>query len=166
MILPASKLKNFKTLMRLLNNKLLFVIIGLTIIFISNLIGHFAAPFSISATPIILPLVIGLINFSLYKANFYLTVLYGFGLLLLNDILIRLFAGGTHDDAGNAWIVLYFIIAFSICVLAMIAYAFKINESETTNKQSLNIVPKITFVIILATTVVIFYDKFFSNFLT
>ena len=149
---------------KLIDNKLLFVVLGLTIIFISNFVGHFAAPFSIFVTPFILPLVIGAINFPLYKANYYLTVVYGFGLLLLNDILVRLYAGGTHDDAGKAWIMLFFIFAFSICVLTMTIFAFRHNKFDTDKKKVLSVSTKIVFVIISAILVGFFYDKYLSKF--
>ena len=149
---------------KLLDNKLLFVVFGLTIIFISNVVGHFAAPFSIFVTPIILPFVIGAVNFSLYKVNYYLTVLYGFGLLLLNDILIRLYAGGTNDDAGKAWIMLFFIIAFCICVLTMTTIAFRGNKLETTKKKILSISAKIVFVTALAILVGLIYNKYLSKY--
>ena len=148
---------------KLLDNKLLFVVFGLTIIFISNVVGHFAAPFSIFVTPIILPLVIGAVNFSLYKVSYYLTVLYGFGLLLLNDILVRLYAGGTNDDVGKAWIMLFFIIAFCICVLTMTTFAFRVNKLETTKKKILNISTKIVFVTTLAILVGLIYNKYLSK---
>ena len=149
--------------MKLFDNKILLVITGLTITLISNLIGHFAGPFSISATPIILPLVIGGINFSLYKSNYYLAVIYGFGLLLLNDILIRLYAGGTHDDEGKGWIMLFFIFAFSISVLTMTGFAFLHNKSDTTSKKILSVSTKTLFVIVLAILVGLFYDKYLSS---
>ena len=159
-----AKMTTSKNYIKLIDNKLLFVILGLTIILISNLVGHIAAPFSIFITPIVLPLIIGAINNSLYKANYYLTVFYGFGLLLLNDILVRLYAGGTHDDAGKGWIALFFIIAFGICVLTMTAFAFRLNSLDSTRKKVLNVSTKIVFVIILATLVGLFYDKYLSKF--
>ena len=149
--------------MKLFDNKQFIVIIGVTIIFISNFIGHFAAPFSIFITPIVLFIVIGAINFSLYKANYYMTVLYGFGLLLLNDILVRLYAGGDHDDAGKAWIMIFFIIAFCISVLTMTVFAFRINKLDTTKKKIVSFLTKIVFVLILATLVGFFYYKYLSK---
>jgi ABC-type multidrug transport system fused ATPase/permease subunit len=153
-----------KDYIKLIGSKILYVIIGLTIIFISNVVGHFAGPFSIMATPIILPLIVGGINSSLYKTNYYLTVLYGFGLLLLNDLLVRLYAGGIHDDAGKGWIALVYIFAFSICVLTMTAFAFRLNKLYTTKRNTLAVSTKIVFVIVLATLVGLFYDKYLSKF--
>jgi hypothetical protein len=148
---------------KLFDNRLFFIILGLTIIFILNLVGHFVPPFSIFATPLFLPLVIGAINFPLYKANYYLTVFYGFVLLLLNDMLIRHYAGGIHDDAGKAWIMLSFIIAFCICVFTMIIFAFIVNSLDTHRKKALSVSIRILFVIVLATLVGLIYNNYVSK---
>ena len=83
--------------------------LGLTLVIVSNIIGHFAAPFSIFVTPILLTIIIAGINSQLYKSNFLLTVIYNFGLLLFNDLFIRYYAGGTNDQVGKAWIFLFFV---------------------------------------------------------
>ena len=105
---------------KLFPKKIFIILFGLTLVFLSNIIGHFAAPFSIMITPLLLSIIIGGLNFSLYKSTYYWTVLYGFGLLLLNDVLIRIYAGGTHDDEGKGWIMLFFIIAFLLSGLIMV----------------------------------------------
>ncbi len=51
-----------------------------------------------------------------------------FGLLLLNDISVRLYAGGTHDDEGKGWIALFFLFAFIITILIMVTFAFIDNK--------------------------------------
>jgi uncharacterized membrane protein AbrB (regulator of aidB expression) len=163
--LAASKMTSPQDHKKLLDNKLLFIVLGLTTILIANLVGHFAAPFSIIVTPLILPLVIGAINFSLYRANYYLTVLYGFGLLLLNDILVRLYAGGIHDEVGKAWIMLFFIFAFCICVLTMTIFAFHDhNKFKTRKMKILSVSTKFVFVMGSAILVGFFYEKYLSKF--
>lgn len=146
------------------DNKLILVILGLTIISISNFIGQFLAPFSIFASPIVLPIILGIINASLYKANYYITVLYGFGLLLINDILIRLFAGGEHDDGGKAWIMLFFIITTTIGFMTMSIFAFNKHNSETWKKKAFSIFTKIVFTIVVLVFVGFFYEKYLLKF--
>lgn len=135
---------------------------GLILILISNIIGYFKVPFSIIITPIILPLIIGGINSSFYKMNYYLAVFYGFMLLLLNDKLIRLYGEGTLNEEQTGWIGLFFIIAFCICILIMMVFAFKINKADTTKKNGLIILTKITFILNLATLTGLFY---FNNYI-
>jgi hypothetical protein len=106
------------------NKNILAVGLGLTFILGSNILGHVIPPFSIQVTIVLMPLIIGGINYNLYKENFTLTVIYGFVLLIINDLFIRFYAGGTHDQEGRGWILLYFSIAFVLSVICMIAHAF------------------------------------------
>ena len=114
---------------------LLSIILGLTLIILSNINGHFNPPFSIEATPFLITLTIALINYPLYNANFTLTVFYNFGLLLFNDVFIRSYAGGAHDNEGKGWICLFSTIAFIVAVISMLGYAFsdKRKDSLKTN---------------------------------
>jgi len=148
---------------KLFDKKIFIVFIGLTLILFSNFIGHFTASFSIMITPILLPIIIGGLNFSLYKRTYYLTVVYGFGLLLLNDILIRLYAGGINDDAGKGWTMLFFIIAFVIASLTMAAFAFTSNKPNDKKKNVITVLSKIIFFFIIAVLVGLFYDKYLSK---
>jgi len=54
------------------------IILGLALVTLSNVIGHFAEPFSIFVTPILLTIIIARINAQLYKSNFLVTVVYNF----------------------------------------------------------------------------------------
>jgi hypothetical protein len=123
--------------MTIKHQNIITITIGLTLVTVSNIIGHFAAPFSISVTPILLTIIIAGINSQLYKSNFHLTVAYNFGILLLNDLLIRLFAGGTHDQEGKAWISLYFIISFVLAFITMTIYSLTTvnNQNKTANSK-------------------------------
>jgi hypothetical protein len=121
------------------NKEDLAVISGIALIIISNVIGHSIPPFSILATPWVLTIVIAIINFPLYKTSFSRTVMYNYGLLLVNDILVRCFAGGTDDAEGKAWISVMFILSFLISTIVMFVYASfkstKSNENVAKRKQ-------------------------------
>jgi len=121
------------------NKKELAIVSGIALIIISNVIGHLIPPFSILATPWVLTIVIAIINFPLYKTSFSKTVIYNYGLLLFNDILVRCFAGGVDDAEGKAWISVMFIISFLICTIVMFVYASfkstKSNENVAKRKQ-------------------------------
>ena len=99
------------------------IALGLVGITLSNIQGHFHPPFSISSTPILLALIIAGINYPLYQSNFNLTIIYNYGLLLFNDIFIRVYAGGDHDDEGRGWIFVFFSGAFILSTIAMFIYA-------------------------------------------
>ena len=106
-----------------LTKERLAVALGLAIITLSNVEGHFHPPFSIQWTPIFLVLIIAGINHPLYKSDFKLTATYNFALLLFNDIFVRVYAGGTHDDEGRDWISLFFSGTFILSAIAMLIYA-------------------------------------------
>jgi hypothetical protein len=121
------------------NKEELAVISGIALIIISNILGNSNPPFSILATPCVLTIVIAIINFPLYKTSFSKTVIYNYGLLLVNDILVRCFAGGADDAEGKAWISVMFILSFLICTIVMFVYASykstKSNENVAKRKQ-------------------------------
>jgi len=119
------------------NKKELAIVSGIALIIISNVIGHLIPPFSILATPWVLTIVIAIINFPLYKTSFSRTVMYNYGLLLVNDILVRCFAGGTDDAEGKAWISVMFILSFLICTIVMFVYVSmkSKNSKENTDKR-------------------------------
>lgn len=149
-----------KDYFNLLVRKLPIVVIGLILVISSNFIGHFLPPFSIFITPVILPVIIGVINYSYYKRNYYLTVLYGFGLLFLNDILIRLYAGGDHDDEGKAWIQLFFMLAFTLCFFIMLLYAGNVNDVNTKREKIIMVLKRIVFLLVWACLAGFFYSKY------
>jgi hypothetical protein len=115
------------------------VFLGVALIVISNILGNSNPPFSILATPWVLTIVIAIINFPLYKTSFSKTVIYNYGLLLFNDILVRCFAGGADDAEGKAWISVMFILSFLICTIVMFVYVSykpkKSNENVAKRKH-------------------------------
>ncbi len=119
------------------NKEELAIVSGIALIIISNVIGHSSPPFSILATPWVLTIVIAIINFPLYKTSFSKTVIYNYGLLLVNDILVRCFAGGADDAEGKAWISVMFILSFLICTIVMFVYSSmkSKNSKENTDKR-------------------------------
>jgi hypothetical protein len=109
------------------------IVLGLFLILLSNLLGHYLPPFSIFLTPVLVPTIIAGLNINLYKINFPLTVLYGYALLIGNDLLIRQYAGGAHDNEGDAIIFLASAIGFGLAVLFMFLYSFiLVNKAQST----------------------------------
>ncbi|MES2618953.1 MAG: hypothetical protein V4613_13835 [Bacteroidota bacterium] len=134
--------------------------LGFILVIISNVIGHVAPPFSIFVTPVLMTIIIAGINFGLYKSNFTLTVIYNFGLLLFNDLFIRLYAGGTHDQEGKGWIFLFFAIAFILAVVTMIIYSFGPLKNQSKISRPKHILANILTVVIFSTlTALLYYFK-------
>lgn len=134
---------------------------GLTGIIISNIIGHFSPAFSILWTPIVLTAIIAGVNYPLYKADFAKTIIYNYGLLLFNDLFIRFYAGGRHDQEGKGWIFLLFAIAFIIATITMLIYAYSAGQvAEIDIKSKRN---NFLTVIILATMTGFIYALFIAD---
>jgi len=114
-----------------LTKDFILIINSLIAIFISNLIGHFIVPISIQITPIL----IGVILWNIIKkCHFHLLIktVIIILLILLNDILIRLYNKGIHDFEGNGWIVLFFFVGLFVFGLCLIAYGFINKEIKWT----------------------------------
>ncbi|MFA7445686.1 MAG: hypothetical protein WCY89_07030 [Flavobacteriaceae bacterium] len=115
-------------------NKNIFnaILIGCLIIIICNILGHYVPPFSLFTCWIYMNIIIGVIHLPLYKVSFKLTSAYNFFLLLINDLLIRNYAGGEHDSAGKGWCLLMFVFTLFIASVVMIVY-FKKELSIKSN---------------------------------
>ncbi|HXD92115.1 MAG TPA: hypothetical protein VNX01_02830 [Bacteroidia bacterium] len=116
------------------------VITGLTLVALNNVMGHYNPPFSITYTPFIMTIIIAGINYSLYKADFSATVFYSFSLLLVNDFLIRTYAGGDHDQEGKGWISMFFAITYILSVISMLIYSVAISTDNKATKSNIWVV--------------------------
>src|ERR1035437_7157421 len=116
--------------------QILVIGIGLAGIIISNIIGHVSPPFSILFTPVVLTVIIAGINYPLYKADFTMAIIYNYGLLLFNDLFIRFYAGGTHDQEGKGFTFFFFGIAFIVATITMLIYAYLTEPLADTNIKS------------------------------
>lgn len=112
---------------------LIRIFLGLILIGINNRIGNSNPPFSITATPILIPLICLGINYGLIKRSFRLFVIIGFAFLLINDLLIRFYAGGTHDSEGNGFISLSFLISYLIISIGFWIYYLTISKEKRGN---------------------------------
>ena len=95
--------------MNVKTRKHLNIQIGITLIIINQIIGHFLPPMGIMLTPILLPIISLLIilekNISVWKITFASSFLF-----MLNDLGLKSFAGGTHDLEGLGVIIFTFMI--------------------------------------------------------
>ena len=115
---------------------ILIILLGFGIMIAANLAGHYFPPFSLTTSFIYINIIIGIVNLKLYKFNFKITIIYNFILLVINDLLIRLYAGGTHDSQGMAWCWIMFHLGFIIATIIMIAYSLTITKENKFEKFS------------------------------
>ncbi|WP_210489419.1 hypothetical protein [Rufibacter aurantiacus] len=139
------------------------ITLGLTLIIVSNVIGHYRGPFSILATAILPFIIVGVVNFRLYKINFLATVLCGYGILLLNDLLIRMYAGGTHDQVGKDWIFLFSFIAFVLSTVCMLVYAFTTVSIVESTSQKRRRVRNLLVVVLCGISTATFYINILAD---
>jgi len=102
----------------------IIIVIGLIVLICSNYLGHTNPPFSISFTPVLIG---SLTYISFFRSNFSLRSKFLIPLifLILNDLLIRKYAGGTHDSEGNGWIIAFQGLGIIISEIIVITYFFK-----------------------------------------
>jgi len=110
---------------------------------------------------LLLTLIIAGINYKLYKSNFILTVIYNFGLLLFNDLFIRFYAGGVHDQEGKGWIFLFFAIAFILAFITMIIYSFASYDSQIQTTKT--VLTNILIVLIFSAVTGLIYNYVIGN---
>ncbi len=92
-----------------------------TILFIVQFIGYFYGLFSIFFAPLVIT-VIGLLLMDLFAEYFKTGTCILFILLILNDLLTREFAGGTHDNVGRTLCNISFLISYGVAIMAVSTY--------------------------------------------
>lgn len=108
-----------------MNSKIALGLAIITVI-INGLIGHFFAPNGIMLTPIVLTITTLLVCFG--TKNLKIIVLSALTYLFvgLNDISIKLYSGGTHDNEGLGWVHLLLFIGlvptFGILLTAILKH--------------------------------------------
>ncbi|QHL87473.1 hypothetical protein GU926_08490 [Nibribacter ruber] len=91
------------------------VALSATIIIASNYLGYKAGPASIFLTPVIIPIV----SYLLLRADMKLPykILLIPSAIIINDILLKNFAGGTYDLEGAAWINLLSMLGLVLATI-------------------------------------------------
>lgn len=95
---------NTETSKEMLMNNRIIILIAFTTLIINGIIGHFLAPSGILFTPIVIIAVTSLIAFGLKDNKPIYQSLLAYFFIALNDISIKLFSGGMHDEEGLGWV--------------------------------------------------------------
>lgn len=109
------------------------IALALLAVIVNGLVGHFLPPYGIFLTPVIMTITTVLVCFGTngIKAIWVSALTYFF--IAFNDIYIKLYAGGTADSAGLAWIHLFFFIGLvSASVNLLVAIIVRPNENPTS----------------------------------
>jgi hypothetical protein len=89
-----------------MNNTIVLALATLTVI-LNALIGHYFAPDGILLTPFVLTITSFLVCFLTENIRVIFISILTFLFVALNDIAIKLYAGGKHDNEGLDWIHLF-----------------------------------------------------------
>ncbi|MFD0964807.1 hypothetical protein [Pseudofulvibacter geojedonensis] len=126
-------------------------IYSLIIILINVALGHFLPPSSIMFSPIVI-CVITVFVMEMKINTCVKTFLIGF-LISLQDIGVKLFAGGTSDSQGLAWIHLMLLIGVASSGMYLLYYMFY--------KENSNLKVKLISLLILGSVLLLHLRCFF-----
>ena len=123
-----------KTNSTLAYKNVLILAVSLALCVFNNYMGHYYPPFSISKTPLLIGLVTAgimyLTDFKLFTKFCWISFF-----ILLNDLLIRIYAGGNHDSEGVGWITLFLLMGLGLAFIIVLIY--RITRERTSLKNYL-----------------------------
>jgi hypothetical protein len=109
---------------------ILTLTIALILVLINGIIGHFFPPNGIDFTIILIPTITAIICFASENLNSILKSLSVSFLVIANDILIKLYSGGTHDLEGLEWIHFFM---YSGILIGLIILAINVMKNKKEN---------------------------------
>ena len=109
---------------------ILTLTIALILVLINGIIGHFFPPNGIDFTIILIPTITVIICFASENLNSILKSLSVSFLVIANDILIKLYSGGTHDLEGLEWIHFFM---YSGILIGLIILAINVMKNKKEN---------------------------------
>lgn len=116
-----------------MNNYIALGIATLTVI-LNGLIGHFFAPNGIMLTPIVLTITSSLICFGTKNIRVIFISILTYLFVALNDISIKLYSGGTHDNEGLGWVHLLLFVGLVPTFGILLSSVLKRDDEKSINK--------------------------------
>jgi hypothetical protein len=109
---------------------ILALTISLILVLINGIIGHFFPPNGIDFTLILIPTITVIICFASENLSSILKSLSVSFLVIANDILIKLYSGGTHDLEGLEWIHFFM---YSGILIGLIILSINVMKNKKEN---------------------------------
>lgn len=116
-----------------MNNKTALGLATLTVI-LNGFIGHFFAPNGIMLTPIVLTITSLLVCFGTKNIKIFFLSVLTYLFVALNDISIKLYSGGSHDNEGLGWIHLLLFVGLVPTFGILLATVLKRKDETVKNK--------------------------------
>lgn len=125
------------------------IIISILIIFANILNGHYFAPNGITFTPFAL----GIMTLLMVQGADYIKPISKsgiiIGLIIIHDIGIKLYSGGTHDLEGLGWVNAFLLVGFIISYGILLIALYLLKEFSKREKTISAIIPPIAITIYL-----------------
>lgn len=109
---------------------ILALTISLILVLTNGIIGHFFPPNGIDFTLILIPTITAIICFASENLSSILKSLSVSFLVIANDILIKLYSGGTHDLEGLEWIHFFM---YSGILIGLIILSINVMKNKKEN---------------------------------
>ena len=114
--------------------KYLAILIATIIVLSNTYIGHYYPPNGIEFTPFILIITSSIIAFGIENLNIIWKSILVFTFAVLNDVLIKLYSGGTHDSEGLEWIHFFLYLGLLPSFGILIYAAWRDKKESKRNK--------------------------------
>lgn len=141
--------------MKLINNIWAKLFILFFAFFLYFLFANIGAPLGILFFPFFLAVIPIAINYIFLEVNLYLRSLISILLVLISDLLLRKYAGGTHDSEGNGFLVVFFTIGVITFIIS------EIIDEIIIQKKEANKIKEMGLIIVLQVLFVIAYINYF-----
>jgi len=123
----------------LITNKYLSLLAAFLAVVANVIIAHFFVPIGIILSPIIIVAAVAFISINKISSNALLQTILTFALVAVNDIGIKLYAGGLHDSEGQGVINLLFIGNMILCFIILLIFLIRNRVSLVKNIASIAI---------------------------
>ncbi|MDR0507494.1 MAG: hypothetical protein LBH32_11880 [Dysgonamonadaceae bacterium] len=140
-------------------NKIIIVCIGIMLLFVWEIIGHFFPVIHILFTYIVFACLITLFWKALKVSNLAFIPLIMF-LVLMDDIIFRLTGGGIHDDAARGWCLISSLVTIVFAsVLLLIKIIIEIDKKNHVISVCLKIIGYVFYILSILFIVYLAYSK-------
>jgi len=99
------------------------------LVLVNIILGHFFPPFGLLFTSVLIPIITVILCFNNHHLNYTFKAIIIYFFIALNDIGIKLFAGGIQDNEGQGFINLMLIVGV---LLGFIYFLYSMFEDKAT----------------------------------
>ena len=130
------------------------LVIAMSFVILNGFVGRYIPPNGIFLTPLILMLTTLFTAFGTKYIKPVWISICSFIFVALNDISLKLYAGGAHDEEGLAWIHFFLFVGLVLTFILLSIAIIKNKQASLIHKFS---------AVILFSVLIAIYLYFFSN---